>query len=106
LRRDSNVDSNNSRLADARGSVSRPSREEAATVNIPPKGTGTTNVPGADVPEVPVPLRPLEPNEELYFDWGSILMVKNTDLFEQSETGFTQEDRALLKQIAAKLGIL
>ena len=28
-------------------------RDEAATVNIPPKGPGTTNTPGAAVPEVP-----------------------------------------------------
>jgi hypothetical protein len=81
-------------------------RDEAATVNIPPKGPGMTNVPGADVPEVPVPMRALEPNEQLYFDWGSILMVKNTDLFEQSSgDGFSQADRDLLKKIAARLQV-
>jgi hypothetical protein len=34
------------------------SREEAGTVNIPPD---VTNFPGADAPEVPMPLRALEP---------------------------------------------
>ena len=80
-------------------------REEAATVNIPPKGLGMTNVPGADAPEVPVPMRRLEPNEELFFDFGNIIMVKNTDLFEQLEVGFSGQDRLRLKKIAEKLGV-
>ena len=81
-------------------------REEAATVNIPPKGPGMTNIPGADVPEVPVPMRPLEPNEELCLDFGGIVVVKNKDLFAQLESGFGQKDRELLRAIAQKLGIL
>jgi len=80
-------------------------REEAATVNIPPKGLGMTNVPGADAPEVPAPLRALEPNEELFQDFAGIIMVKNTDLYPKSEKGFVEEDRALLKKIAEKLGV-
>ncbi len=81
------------------------SKEDAGTVNIPPKGPGSTNTPGADAPEVPVPLRPLEPNEELFFDFGGIVAVKNLDLYPQLEIGFTAEDRALLKRIAEKLGL-
>ena len=80
-------------------------RDEAATVNIPPKGLGMTNVPGADAPEVPVPMRALEPNEELYRDWAGIIMVKNKDYFPEPEAGFGEEDRRLLKNIAAKLGV-
>jgi len=77
-------------------------KELAATVNIPPGGT---NVPGADVPEVPCPLRPLEPGEELFFDFGGVVMVKNVPLFQALEIGFTAQDRALLKGIARKLGV-
>lgn len=82
-------------------------REEAATVNIPPKGPGATNVPGADAPEVPVPLRPLEPDEELAFDFGGIVVVRNKHLWAELErqSGFTAEDRRLLAAIARKLGI-
>ncbi len=81
--------------------------DQAATVNIPPTGPGSTNTPGADIPAVPVPMRALEPNEELFFDFGGLLVVKNTDLFSQLEqVGFTQHDRDLLEAIAAKLGAL
>jgi hypothetical protein len=80
-------------------------REEAATVNIPPTGPGTTNTPGAGAPDVPCPMRALEPNEELFFDFGSVIVVKNTDLYPQLEEGFTSEDRKLLKAIAEKLGV-
>lgn len=78
-------------------------KEEAATVNIPPKDL--TNVPGADRPEVPCPLRPLEPNEELFFDFGGAVAVKNRELWASVDVGFTLEDRALLRAIAKKLGL-
>lgn len=80
-------------------------RDEAASVNIPAKGLGATNVPGAGRPGIPVPLRPLEPNEKLFFDFGGIVAVKNLDLFEQIESGFTNQDRSLLKAIAKQLGV-
>ncbi len=76
-------------------------KDDAASVNIPPSGT---NVPGADVPPVPAPLRALEPNEELFFDFGGVAAVRNLD-YAASENGFTAQDRALLKAIAAKLGV-
>jgi hypothetical protein len=76
-------------------------KEEAATVNIPPMAA---NVPGADVPEVPCPLRALEPGEELFFDIGGVVAVKNVDLYSALEIGFTAQDRAMLKAIAKKLG--
>ena len=81
------------------------SKEDAASVNIPPKGPGVSNVPGADVPEVPCPLRPLEPNEELFFDFGGVVVVKNLDLYPKIEVGFTSGDRDLLRAIGRKLGV-
>jgi len=66
---------------------------------------GMTNVPGADQPEVPVPMRALEPNEELFQDWGGIIMVRNTDLYPQLLVGFDASDRELLRKIARKLGV-
>jgi hypothetical protein len=83
-------------------------RDEAATVNIPPKGTGFTNVPGADKPEVPVPLRELGPDEELAFGIGGTVVVRNKKLWAELEQGsgnFTAADRALLRAIAEKLGV-
>jgi hypothetical protein len=77
-------------------------KDEAASVNIPPQGT---NVPGAEVPAVPVPLRPLEANEELVFAFGNVPVVRNKEEFAKSADGFTAEDRALLKAIAQRLGI-
>jgi hypothetical protein len=83
------------------------SKDEAATVNIPPVGT---NIPGANVPSVPVPLRPLDVNEKLAFSaspMGGIVEVQNTDF--QAEVpvadGFTAADRALIQKIANKLGV-
>ena len=80
-------------------------KDEAATVNIPPKGPGVANIPGSDLPEAPCPLRPLEPNEELFFDFGGVVTVKNVPLYSALETGFTAQDRLLLKAIARSLGI-
>ena len=78
------------------------SKEEAATVNIPPNGT---NIFGADVPEVPSPLRALEPGEELFFQFGGVVAVKNVELFDSLKEGFTAADRALMQAIARKLGL-
>jgi len=77
-------------------------KEEAATVNIPPN---RTNTPGADAPFVPVPLRELEANEELFFAFGGVVAVRNTSFEAPAESGFTASDRALLKAIAAKMGL-
>jgi hypothetical protein len=82
-------------------------REFAATVNIAPKAVGLK----PDVPytgeEIPVPIRPLEPNEELYFQFGGTVAVKNKELFGKlSESGFTVEDRTLLRRIAERVGVM
>lgn len=80
-------------------------KEEAARVNIPPKGPGVSNVPGADQPEVPVPLRPLEADEEMFFDFGGVVAVRNKSMYPLIAVGFTAEDRQLLQRIGAKLGV-
>lgn len=79
-------------------------KEQAATVNIPPKKPGTPDQPVTGH-EVPVPLRALAPNEELYFQFGGSVAVRNKDLVARMQEGFTFEDRALLHRIAEKLGV-
>ena len=81
------------------------SRDEAATVNIPYKGPGATNIPGAGAPEVQPPLRALESNEELGFGFGNTVYVHNTDYPFDNGGSFTAADRLLLKAIAMKLGV-
>ena len=79
-------------------------KDQAATVNIPPKGPNASNVPGAEVPEVAPPLRALEPNEELFMPFPGLVAVRNKDL-QPLEYGFNRNDRRLLEEIAAKLGV-
>jgi len=78
------------------------SKAEAATVNIPPDAT---NVPGADVPEVPMPLRNLEPGMQLEFGFAGVVRVRDTTVADDTVGGFTPSDRALLEAIARKLGV-
>ncbi len=78
------------------------SKSEASSVNIPPH---LANVPGADVPAIPVPLRALETGEELFFSLGGVVSVKNTALYSQLDNGFTVKDREILLAIASKLGL-
>ncbi len=80
-------------------------KDEAATVNIPPKGPGVANIPGAGVPEVQPPLRALESNEELGFGFGNTVYVHNIDYPFDDGDSFTAADRLLLKAIAKKLGV-
>jgi hypothetical protein len=79
-------------------------RDEAGRVNIPVKGPGIPDQPYTG-PEWPVPLRALEPNEELFFQFMGIPAVKNKDLFPTVESGFSGVDRKLLQAIAVKLGV-
>lgn len=79
-------------------------KDEAATVNIPPTVKGF--VVGPAEPAVPVPLRPLEEDEELVFEFGGAVGVRNKKLWEEMAVGgYGAEDRALLKAIAKKLGV-
>lgn len=77
-------------------------RNEAAAVNIPPNGA---NVPGADAPEIPVPLRDLEPGMALEFGFGGVIRVRDTSVEELTGPGwFTAADRELLRKIAQAVG--
>lgn len=80
------------------------SKDEAASVNIPPKGLGVANVPGSDVPEVPPPMRALNPDEELFVPFPGLVGIRIKGTLEP-DRGFTEEDRAILLAIASKLGI-
>ena len=79
-------------------------KEIAAAVNIPRKGPGIPEQPVTGQ-EIPVPMRPLAANEEFFFQFGGSVAVRNTDLVDSLESGFTVRDRTLLKAIADKLGI-
>ena len=79
-------------------------KEEAGSVNIPPKGPNVSNVPGSDVPEIPPPLRALNANEELFMTFPGVVAVRNKDL-QPLEPGFNRNDRKLLEAIAKKLGV-
>lgn len=76
---------------------------EAGEVNIPPDGA----IPGVVLPAVPIPVRPLLPNETLVMTPFGVQVVR-TDLRFNSDRlsgKFLPEDRALLERIAAKLGV-
>ena len=79
-------------------------KDEAATVNIPPKGLGMTNIEGADRPEVPPPLRALNPDEEFFIPFPGIAAVRIKGTLEP-DRGFTEDDRSMLLAIARKLGV-
>jgi hypothetical protein len=79
--------------------------EDAKTVNIPPTGTGNTNVPGADVPAVPCPVRALRDDEVIRLGMGAIPMLYTSVELQGVDTGFTMADRELLRKIGAKLGV-
>jgi len=77
-------------------------KEHAATVNIPLKLVA--NEPGAAVPAVPVPLRPLEEDEELAFDVVAGVVVHNRKLMSEF-VAYGKYDRDLLLAIARKLNV-
>ena len=79
-------------------------KDEAATLNIPPRGLGMANIPGADKPEIPPPLRALAADEEFFVPFGGIVGVRIKGTLEP-DRGFTEEDRTLLLAIARKLGV-
>lgn len=79
-------------------------RDFAGTVNIPIKGTDVLDQIGTGH-EVPVPMRVPDPEEELYFQFGGTVAVRNKALFGALNTNFNVSDRALLRAIADKLGV-
>lgn len=80
-------------------------KEQAAAVNIPDKSRGAANIPGADRPEVPVPLRLPARDEELFFIFGQTVAVRHKAAWANTQNTFTAQDRVLLQAIAQKLGI-
>ncbi len=80
-------------------------KDEASTVNIPPKGPGVANVAGASAPEVQPPLRALEACEQLDFGFGNTVYVHNRNYPFDNTGVFTFDDRLLLQAIARKLGV-
>jgi hypothetical protein len=78
--------------------------EEAKTFNLAPTATGSTNIPGADKPGRPVPLKALSDRQKIMrrnplSGWE----VRNLDVLLPGEldTGFSQADRADLQAIKA-----
>ena len=80
-------------------------KEQAASVNIPDKKLGAANIPGADRPEVPVPLRVPGEDEEIFFIFGQTVAVRSKTAWAQTQNVFTAADRAMLKKIAEKVGV-
>lgn len=78
-------------------------KTEAATVNIPYKQSA--NEPGTNLPDVPVPCRALHQDEELDFDFGGVVIVRNKNFADETVVGFTVADRELLRSIARKLNV-
>ncbi|MCS7042546.1 MAG: hypothetical protein N2036_03970 [Bryobacteraceae bacterium] len=78
-------------------------KHEAATVNIPYKQRA--NEPSSGLPDVPVPCRALHDDEELAFDFGGVVVVKNKNFANEEVVGFTRGDRELLRAIAKKLNV-
>ena len=79
------------------------SKEEAATVNLAPGEM--SNGPGTDQAQVPIPMRPLEPEEEFVQGFGGIVSVQNNNIAEEGPTSFTIQDRETIRAIARKLGV-
>lgn len=77
-------------------------KDEAGTVNIPPKGPLDSNIPGADVPEIAPPLRELRDDEELFFVFPGVVAVQLKSHLEP-DRGFTEEDRAIMLDIKRML---
>lgn len=81
--------------------------EDAGSVNIAPKGTGTTNTPGAEVKEVPVPLKAPSATQKIVPGFGNVPQVRNLDVAIPEEVQSQQQGDILklVRAIAAKLGV-
>jgi hypothetical protein len=78
-------------------------KQEAGTVNLPIGDYA--NEPGTEVPQVPVPMRPLEPEEELIQGFAGVILVRNRNIPEEGPTSFSYQDRETIRAIARKLGV-
>lgn len=81
-------------------------KAQAASVNIPPKGDGMTNVPGADVPEIPCPQRELRDDEVVKAGFGNVPMLYTSAELEASRPAgqdFTVAEKQRLLSAADKI---
>lgn len=76
-------------------------KTEAALVNFPDFRTPTDT----KLVPVPVPLRALDPEEELIFDFGGVVVRNKAWLETHWGNGYTERDRLLLQSIARKLNV-
>jgi len=85
-------------------------KEEAATVNIPPN---VANVPGANVPPVPVPLEGFD-IDNYFLDWAQTPFASGADkvivrdhraIDDAQPVQFTKKLARLIEGIARKLGV-
>ena len=88
--------------------------ETAKAVNLPPTGTGNTNVPTTGT-EVLIPCNPLGPNQQLMLRQMGVVGVRNLDVPIDTEVAgaFRESDRAQLAEVGAgvraikaKLGVI
>lgn len=81
--------------------------EETKTFNIPPSGTGMTNVPGAEKPARPVPIKPLTDSQQIQRGEGptSGYGVRNLDVPSPivASGAWTAETIAEVVQAARKI---
>ena len=79
---------------------------EARTVNIPPRGNGMTNVPGADQVEVPPPMKAPGPTQAIEkYGPMAVPMVRNRDVPLTQADPEQGEILKLLRAIALNLGV-
>ncbi|GAB4420049.1 MAG: hypothetical protein OHK0021_24390 [Bryobacter sp.] len=80
-------------------------REIAAEVNMLPSEKLVDYGPGGRMAPIPVPLRELKPEEELFFTFGGAVAVRLKGAFKTDVNAFTVDDRTVLYKIAEKLGV-
>jgi len=80
-------------------------KEEAAQVNMLPDERLVDYGWGSRVAPIPVPLRKLNPGEELVLTFGNVVAVRDKAAAISAPTAFTFSDRLLLEKIAQKLGV-
>lgn len=80
-------------------------KEDAAQVNMLPDEKQVDYGWGSRVASIPVPLRQLNPSEELVLTFGNVVAVRDKSASVSDPTAFTFSDRQLLEKIAQKLGV-
>jgi hypothetical protein len=81
-------------------------REIAAEVNMLPEEKLVDYGPSSRMAPIPVPLRELKAEEELFFTFGGAVAVRKKGAYKTDVNAFTVDDRAMLYKIAEKLGVV